>query len=314
VNPRESIRERYVDAAGPSDVTETKPWAADPLGDGSIAAVEAIERAVTVDLIATFEPQLVCCATTDELSGLLADGNYAPFDYLPVRFGERVIGLLPLCEYRPAPPAGLTAERAMQPLDQSILITSGSGVLRYIEEAAASPCRLVLQDTRITGIVTISDLQKLAVRPALFIVVTHLELLMAAAIRACFRDRPDEDWLNLLRNRSKGVEERWQELTRSGFDIDRILATLFADKREILFALGMLGCTRSQVKREFGSIEKLRDGLAHANNYASTRESARKTIERVGLARKWIAVIQDILAKQTDADHGKSSDTAQASL
>jgi len=31
--------------------------AADPLSDGSIAAVEAIEKAITVDLIATFEPQ-----------------------------------------------------------------------------------------------------------------------------------------------------------------------------------------------------------------------------------------------------------------
>jgi len=45
----------------------TVPWASDPLGDGSIAAVEAIESAVTVDLIATFEPQLMCCAKTDAI-------------------------------------------------------------------------------------------------------------------------------------------------------------------------------------------------------------------------------------------------------
>jgi hypothetical protein len=93
------------------------------------------------------------------------------------------MGLLPLGEFRVASidPAGLTAEGAMLPLDQSILITSGSSVLGYIEEAKESPCRLVLRNTQIAGIVTISDLQKLAVRPALFVLVTHLELLMAAA-------------------------------------------------------------------------------------------------------------------------------------
>jgi len=65
------------------------PWAADPISDRSVAAVETIERAVTVDLIATFEPQLRCCAKTDSIVSLLADSNYAPYDYLPVRSDDR---------------------------------------------------------------------------------------------------------------------------------------------------------------------------------------------------------------------------------
>jgi hypothetical protein len=187
-------------------------WAADPLSDGSIAAVEAIENAVTVDLIATFEPELKCCATTDAIVGLLADHNYAPYDYLPVRCDDRIVGLLSLGEFRTASiDAGLTAEGAMSPLDQSILIASDSGVLSYIEEAEPSPCRLVLRHTQIAGIITIADLQKLAVRPALFILVTHLELLMAAAIRARFRDRPEDDWLVLLGDRRERVEQEWKE-------------------------------------------------------------------------------------------------------
>jgi CBS domain-containing protein len=189
-------------------VRDSASWAADPISDGSVAAVEAIERAVTVDLIATFEPRLRCCAKTDAIVGLLADRNYAPYDYLPVRSDGRIVGLLPLSEFRAASTdPGLTAEDAMRLLDQSILITSGSGVLRYIEEAEASPCRLVLRDTRIDGIVTISDLQKLAVRPALFVLVTHLELLMAAAIRARFRE---DEWLVLLGDRRERVEREWE--------------------------------------------------------------------------------------------------------
>jgi hypothetical protein len=59
------------------------PWAADPLSGGSIAAVEAIEGAVTVDLIATFEPQLACCAKTDAVDRLLADTTYAQLIICP---------------------------------------------------------------------------------------------------------------------------------------------------------------------------------------------------------------------------------------
>ena len=112
----------------------------------------------------------------------------------------------------------------MSPLDQSILIISGSSVLRYIEEAEASPCRLVLRHTQIGGIVSISDLQKLAMRPALFTLVTHLELLMAAVIRARFRDRPEDKWLVLLGGRER-VEQEWERQKSGGLEIDRIAAT-----------------------------------------------------------------------------------------
>jgi CBS domain-containing protein len=286
-----------------------EPWAADPLSNGSIAAVETIENAVTVDLIATFEPQLVCCATTDAIVELLADRNFLPFDYLPVRSDDRIVGLLSLGKLRAASiDPGLTAKRAMSPLDQSILIASDSGVVRYIEEAGTSPCRLVLRHTQIAGIVTISDLQKLAVRPALFVLVTHLELLMAASIRARFLNRPDNDWLILLGDRRERVEDEWLELKAGELEIDRIAATQFADKRQILVKSGILQCSRSQAEREFGSIENLRNGLSHANNYASTRESAQKTIDAVRLARKWIAVLQEVIGQQQDADRGGAID------
>jgi hypothetical protein len=289
-------------------VNEYGPWVADPLDDGSIAAVEAMERAVTVDLIGTFEPQLVCCALSDEIAGLLSNSTYAQFDYLPVRSDYRVVGLLPLGEFRDATmnPTGPTAGHAMRPLDQSILITSGTGVLRYIEEAEESPCRLVLRQTRIAGIVTISDLQKLPVRPALFLVVTHLELLMAAAIRSRFAGQFAEAWLALLGSRREGVEERWRDLNSKNLAIDRINATQFADKRQILIKSGLLQCSRFQAERELTAIERLRDSLAHASDYALTIESARSTICRVKLARRWIKTLQQVLSDSDGAPQGLS--------
>lgn len=68
------------------------PWAADPISDGSVAAVEAIEGAVAVDLIATFEPQLKCCAKTDAIdvhNGLFLSALWgAAFDAGLVSFGN----------------------------------------------------------------------------------------------------------------------------------------------------------------------------------------------------------------------------------
>jgi hypothetical protein len=280
-------------------VNEYGRWSADPLDDGSVAAVEAMERAVTVDLIGTFEPQLVCCAPSDEIVGLLANSTYAQFDYLPVRCDDRVVGLLPLRGFREATttPTGPMAGHAMRPLDQSILITSGTGVLRYIEEAEESPCRLVLRQTRIAGIVTISDLQKLPVRPALFLVVTHLELLMAAAIRSRFAGQFDEAWLALLGKRRDGVEERCRDLNSKNLAIDRIKATQFADKRQILIKSGLLQCSRSHAERELSAIERLRDSLVHASDCALTIESAESTICRVRLAQQWIKTLQQVLSE-----------------
>lgn len=281
-------------------------WAADALADRAIPAIAAIETSITVELIATFEPQLVCCANTDTIAELTANAKYSSFDYLPVRSDGRIVGLLPLETVRArSTDPGLTAEGAMNPLDQSVLITSSSSVLHFVEEAEASPCRLVLRRTQIDGIVTISDLQKLAVRPALFLLVTHLELLMAAAIRARFGGENDDEWLPLLGARQEQVESEWGRQKANGLEIDRIAATQFADKRQILVKLNLIPCSRSRAEREFGLIEDLRNGVAHANDYASTRGAARKTIAAVKLARKWISIIEDALDRPRRADRSR---------
>jgi hypothetical protein len=282
-------------------VNEATPWSADPLAGEPIAAVEAMERAVTVDLIATFEPNLVCCSPTDEIDRLRSNPAYAGFDYLPVRLDDRIVGLLPLSEVssRREPLVAETAERAMCALDQAILIASGTGVLRYMEEAEESPCRLVMRGTRIAGIVTISDLQKLPVRPALFLLITHLELLMAAVIRTHYRDRPDDDWLSLLGPRREKVERDWQDLNSRNMAVDRTTATQFADKRRILIESGLLEGSRTKIKSEFEAIERLRNSIAHASDYALTIDNACKTIRTAKNAQKWISCLQNLAGGMT---------------
>jgi hypothetical protein len=80
----------------------------------------------------------------------------------------------------------------MEALSEENIVSSGASVLTFIETADYHPCRLVLRKTAIDGIITISDLQRLPVRPVLFILITHLELLMESKIRRLFSEDPDE--------------------------------------------------------------------------------------------------------------------------
>ena len=152
-----------------------------------------------------------------------------------------------------------------------------------------------MRGTRIAGIVTISDIQKLPVRPALFLLVTHLELLMAAVIRGHFRHCPDNQWLVLLGDRRNCVEARWRKLQSKNLAIDQINATYFADKRQILIKSGLLRSSRTKAEKEFGAIEELRNDLAHASDYALTLDGAQKVIATVKLSRKWIEHLGQIL-------------------
>jgi hypothetical protein len=68
-----------------------------------------------------------------------------------------------------------------------------------------------------------------------------------------------------------------------------------------LIKSGLLQCSRSQAERELSAIERLRDSLAHASDYALTIESARSTICRVKLAQRWIKTLQQVLSDSDSA-------------
>ncbi len=124
--------------------------------------------------------------------------NQGGFDYFPVvecadAFPERVIGLVELAPFmHGATPRGCVRDQ-MRPLSEENLIGADASILAFIRNADQQECRLVVSGPEISGLVSLSDLQRLPVRAALFAMVTHLEITMAHAIRSeCNRS---EDWL-----------------------------------------------------------------------------------------------------------------------
>lgn len=260
----------------------------DPLLDA------ALEKGFPVRLIATFEA-LVTCDVEEPVMAVLERADARPFDHLPVIEAGRIVGLLhrPEAAALATEPAGAVCRR----LDETTLIAADAGILTFLAAARASACRLVLDGDRITGIVTRSDLQKLPARALLFTLVSRLELAMAGWIRRhCPADR---DWLAALAEpRVAAIEERYARLRAANQAIDRLTATMLADKRDVVLALAGLPYGKKRVHGELERIEALRDSLAHSGDYALTEAAALEMLETVALTRSWITRLPALVPKE----------------
>lgn len=262
------------------------------LDAGDAAMARALERGFPVRLIGTFG-HLVTCAVDERVDALLARADIEPFDQWPVVEDGRIVGLLRRCRLPAAVGPATRVRDVLDRLDETVLIAADAGILAFLLEAKAHSCRLILDGGRITGLVSRSDLQKLPVRSLLFHIVTHLELALAAWIR---RHLPDEArWLRVLTPaRRRAVEQRHAALAAARLAVDRLTATMFADKRAVLLRTAALRTSRKLAQAELEQIEALRDAVAHIGDYALTQEAADRTIDTVALARSWIGALRSI--------------------
>ncbi len=261
-------------------------WASPPLDMDSSQLFSSVEQGLTVRLIATFEPRV--CGIRDDLRAVIEREDLQQFDYVPVKDGDRTVGLLHRSVHKDSGTG--TVGDAMDSLHEGILISSNSGILSYIERADAHPCQLVLHEGRLAGLVTLSDLQKLPVRPALFLLVTHVELLMVRWIRS--RESSEETLMSMLsaKRRDKTAQE-WNRLRKNNLAVDRLTATQFCDKRDLLLKLDFVSCKkqRTAAKKDLEHIEQLlRNPLAHAGDFALDEEKALQVVFTVRTARQWI--------------------------
>ena len=83
------------------------------------------------------------------------------------------------------------------------------------------------------GLVSISDLQRLPVRAALFALITGFEMIMADFIRQRYSE--DGDWLKLLADkRQRKIEDEKSKAKADDSYVDMLLFTQFCDKKEIV--------------------------------------------------------------------------------
>lgn len=252
-------------------------WASAGLSE-SPDVFKALHSGLTVGLIATPARELKTCTPHELISNVLLR-NPEDFDFLPViDEAHRFVGMFHAAVHRDRRTLG-TVWQCYVPLSENYLVGADASILDFVLDADEKQCRLVISGTKVVGLVSLSDLQRLPVRAALFALITGLEMTMASLIRA--RHSKSEGWMRLLTSgrRAKIEEERKKAKSDDGY-VDTLLFTQFCDKRDILTQT-LPESERGALSAALEDIERLRDRIAHANEYASSPAQAKNVCKIV---------------------------------
>ena len=251
----------------------TTQWPSDDeIGDDIF---ETLHSGLVVALIATERKRLMTCRLNESLSVVVPRSTERQYDHLPVTNddGGDIIGLLHTRECVQYASGTERVGGHFQPLSEGDLIGANASILDFIKEADSRPCRLIVSESEIIGLVTLSDLQRLPVRVALFALITGLERTMAGAIRKKYT--ADEDWLRLLGQcRQEKINGEVGKSKKQYGYVNRLLFTQFCDKRDILLHFFPSSLSKTKLRRQLEGIEKLRNQVAHASDYAATQTDA----------------------------------------
>jgi hypothetical protein len=198
----------------------------------------------------------------------------------------RIVGLI---EIAPLMEGGIADRRVsamMRPLSEENLLGADASILTFIRDADRQKCRLVVSGHEISGLVCLSDLQRLPVRAALFGLITYLEIIMTNVIRREFDQT--EAWLGRLsEGRRRNLENQIGKARVDDGLVDALLFTQFIDKVTIIRKSPLFKFGRDLFESELKKIQSLRNHLAHANDYAASPEAASETCRTVRLIDKW---------------------------
>ena len=219
----------------------------------------------------------------DESVAAAVKTNTDRYSYFPVEDETgNVLGLLRAEEWFDKEAPSCVVGEAYEQLSEQHLIGAQESIIAFISEADTRPVRLVAGRQGISGLITISDLQKLPVRAALFTLVTGLELAMSRRIEREWADDHD-GWFGCLSpGRRDKLKKKVREAERAGTFVNKLVLTELKDKARIVVNCGLVpGTSKTKLREQFEDIETLRNMLVHANDYASHPDEAKKVCKTV---------------------------------
>jgi hypothetical protein len=241
-----------------------------------------------ISLIATPRADLLTCSPLEQVCEVVH--RYADYDHIPVTENglsdSRLLGLLDTHRFRDRISSDKVHDVYVR-LCEDHLIGSNASIIEFIWDAAERDCRLLVSGKNISGLVTLSDLQALPVRAALFALVTRLELVMADRIKRDFEG--GDGWVSKLSNQRQEKLQKQIDAAKAGDAyVEALLCTQFADKATIIAKSTNFPVSRTKFTRDMAVTQELRDALAHANEYASTRARALRVCATVQAISGWI--------------------------
>ena len=259
--------------------------------------LDRLQQSLPVKLIATPRAELKTCISTEQIREVVVR-NHEKYDFYPVTDGgtdgnARIIGLLDLKQYQSGCDGVVTVAERMSPLSDDNLIGADASILDFIQDADQKPCRLLVSGLGIEGLVCLSDIQNLPVRVAFFALITHLEMVMADAIRRMYSD--SGSWLvKLSEERRANIQHEINKAREEDRWIDDLLFTQFKDKVTILKKVPNFPCSKTAFENQMDTAKKLRDQIAHANGYVTARADAEKVCQTVRDIKSWINKLETL--------------------
>jgi len=191
------------------------------------------------------------------------------FDVVGVREGGSITGMVNREELGRGILSGYKKR-----IDEDSYVEDWQPMLSVLEKLTNHTQVFVLAMGEVSGIVMRGDLQKAPVRMWFFGVLSLFEMQLLRIIRVAF---PNEDWKKLLnKNRLAAAEILLKDRKSRNEQIDLADCLQFSDKREIIIsdvqlreALGLESKTKG--KDLLGKLERLRNDLAHSQDFISGR-------------------------------------------
>ena len=176
-------------------------------------------------------------------------------------------------------------------------------ILEFLQDADEKPFRFLVTKNGVSGLVSLSDIQRLPVRAALFASITQFEMAMATLIDARY---PEDCWLeHLSEERQEKIDVELANASSSQNQVARLLYTQFADKTNLLRLIAKERGdprSRNEFDAEFAHLQDLRNRVAHANSFGVTRADAVGVVDRVRRILAWIHWIELALQDTTKKD------------
>jgi hypothetical protein len=180
-------------------------------------------------------------------------------------------------------------------LREDMFIAADAPLLSFLESADQQRFRFLLLDSTVSGMVTISDIQKLPVYSVLFSLLIAVEMsLMEWIRRRCGQDQ--DAWLAELRVKQREkIEDYWKQAREKNLNIDRLNCASLHHEIVAAEGLGLFKGHAAQ-QRRLQDLKALRDMVYHAAEFAPNAEEALKIPARVRDAHTVAAWLQEQIA------------------
>lgn len=241
---------------------------------GMMPSLAGLNEGLRVRHISAFP--LLTCSASDQLSTVLSRPDLIGIDQIPITDGGRIVALW---EHK--------ADWNRRLLDDSVLVSADAPLWDFIHTVHMQPYRLVVEQTRIAGIVTWSDLLKVPVLVLAFSVMAELELAMNRKILE--QHRADE-WISILdKEEQKRIRGRQRALERDNLSLPTIELADLCHKAKLL--RGLLGKGRD-FDAELAKVVKLRNDVDHVKDIVRSEAELKQFVEHLETAEAWLSIVK----------------------